>query len=385
MKTKLPGALAIITAAGLLAACGGAATPISTPPGAAPANQTSAGAGAAAGQDTRQSLIDGARKEGQLNLVWGEQILGGSQVIPQIVDAFNKHYGLNIKVQFTPGPNFQEMGAKVLQEYQTQHPATSDVLNLSDSAMGPLISGDALVKEHWTDWAENIKPESVAPEGVGVVVQTYVAGITYNSRKLTGNAVPKSMQDLLKPEYKGRIASTIYASSFDRLSTPTMWGKQATLDYVHKFSQQLGGLIRCPDAQGKLLDGEFDLFALDCNQGNALRAQAKGEPLGFVIPSDAAILSDVYVTVPKNASHPNAAKLYVDFLLSRQAQDMFFPVDYVDSYLLPGSKTAELVNTYKAQGVKFTVSDVRFFQENDLAQMRQNLNQIVEIFQKPNG
>ena len=320
-----------------------------------------------------------------MTLVWGEQLLGGSKDIPKIADAFNKHYGLNIKVQFTPGPNFQEMGAKVLQEYQTKRPSTSDVLNVSDSAMGPLIQAGALVNENWTSWASNIKADSVAPNGVGVVVQTYVAGITYNSKKLTGAAVPKSMQDLLKPQFKGRVASTPYASSFDRLSTPAMWGKQATLDYVHKFSAQIGGLIRCPDAQPKLLDGEFDAFALDCNQSNALRAQSQGQPLGFVIPSDAAILSQVYVTVPKNASHPNAAKLWVDYLLSPDAQGVIFNADFVDSALLPGSKTSELVNTYKAQGVKFLVSDVQFFQQNNLTEMRQTLNQITGIFAKPSG
>ncbi|HLG73295.1 MAG TPA: ABC transporter substrate-binding protein [Chloroflexota bacterium] len=383
MNARRYGLALALPVALLLNACGGAAAP---PSSAGPATSTSASQGGAASaaasgptKDTKQSLIDGARKEGALTLVWGEGALGGSQYIPKIADAFNKHYGLHLKVQFTPGPNFQEMGAKVTQEYQTQHPATSDVLNMSDSSMVPLIQAGALFQENWTDWAENIKAESVAPQGQGVTVQTYIAGITYNSKKLTGDAVPKSMQDLLKPQFKGRVASTPYASSFDRLSTPAMWGKQATLDYATKLSSQLGGLIRCPDAESKLLDGEFDVFALDCNQTNAMRAQSKGEPLGFVIPTDAAILSEVYITVPKNAAHPNAAKLWVDFQLSREAQDIIYSADFVDSHLLPGSKTGELVDKYQAQGVKFLLSNVQFFQDNNLQEMRSTLDQIVKI------
>ena len=383
MEQKRYKLLSFVVLGASLAGCAGSASPAAAPQPTTPPPATSASpSGGASGADTLQALVDGARKEGQLTLVWGEGLLGGSPGIPKIAAGFNKHYGLNIKVQFTPGPNFQTMGAKVAQEYQTQHPATSDVLNLSDSSMVPLIQAGALVNENWS-WASNIKADSVAPKGEGVVVQTYIAGITYNSKKLTGAAVPKSMQDLLKPQYRGRIASTPYASSFDRLSTPAMWGKQATIDYVQKFAGQIAGLIRCPDAQSKLLDGEFDLFALDCNQSNALRAQSKGGALGFVIPSDAAILSEVYLTVPKNAAHPNAAKLWVDYMLSRDAQDIIFNADFVDSHLLPGSKTAELVNKYKAQGVKFLVSDVQFFQQNNLADMRQTLAQIVKILSKP--
>jgi ABC-type Fe3+ transport system substrate-binding protein len=372
----------------LLSACGGGqAAPAATAPSSpGPSRAAAQASGSAPAAGNLQSMVAAARQEGQLTLSWTAETLGPQEDFHKYADAFNAMYGLQLKVSFTPGPSMPQMAAKTVEEAQTNRPATSDVALGEALHVITMDNAGALAAPNWNAWAPAIRnPALLSPDGKAVAFELVFPGITYNTSKLNGDAVPKTLQDLLKPEYKGRIASTIYASSFDRLSTPTMWGKQATLDYVHKFSQQLGGLIRCPDAQGKLLDGEFDLFALDCNQGNALRAQAKGEPLGFVIPSDAAILSDVYVTVPKNASHPNAAKLYVDFLLSRQAQDMFFPVDYVDSYLLPGSKTAELVNTYKAQGVKFTVSDVRFFQENDLAQMRQNLNQIVEIFQKPNG
>lgn len=380
MNARLLNAPLALGLSAVLTACGGT----SSAPAASQASIVAAVASPAASgaADTRQSLIDGARKEGALTLVWGEGALSGTKGIPQIAADFNKHYGLNINVQFTPGPNFQEMGAKVTQEYQTKRAATSDVLNMSDSSMVPLIQAGALFNENWTDWAENIKPDSVAPDGVGVVVETYIAGITYNSKKLTGDAVPKSMQDLLKPQYKGRIASTPYASSFDRLSTSAMWGKQATLDYAQKFSAQISGLIRCPDAQSKVLDGEFDLFALDCNQGNALRAQANGDPLGFVVPSDAAILSEVYVTVPKNAAHPNAAKLFVDYLLSRAAQDIIYKYDFLDSHLLPGSKTAQLADKYKAQGVKFLLSNVQFFQQNNMGDMRRTLSQIVNILEK---
>src|ERR1051326_9047030 len=68
----------------LLTACersaGRAVASLSGTPGSASA------AGAALSKDTLQGLIDGARKEGQLNLVWGQEALGGTQGIPIMAD-----------------------------------------------------------------------------------------------------------------------------------------------------------------------------------------------------------------------------------------------------------------------------------------------------------
>jgi ABC-type Fe3+ transport system substrate-binding protein len=50
--------------------------------------------------------------------------------------------------------------------------------------------------------------------------------------------------------------------------------------------------------------------------------RAKGAPLDHVIPSDVALLSYWYLSVPKNAAHPNAARLFVDYMLGREAQDL---------------------------------------------------------------
>src|SRR5205823_13867870 len=99
-------------------------------------------------------------------------------------------------------------------------------------------------------------------------------GIGYNTQKVTGAAVPKSLQDLLKPDLKGRIASTPYAANFDYLAMDALWGEQRTVDYVTQLGKQLAGLIRC-DEDTRLASGEFDAFALTCSQGNVYRSKAK--------------------------------------------------------------------------------------------------------------
>ena len=67
-------------------------------------------------------------------------------------------------------------------------------------------------------------------------------GITYNTQRVSGAAVPRTLQDLLKPEFKGRIASTPYAAGFNRLASPEVWGEQRTLEYARALTEQVAGL-----------------------------------------------------------------------------------------------------------------------------------------------
>jgi ABC-type Fe3+ transport system substrate-binding protein len=245
-----------------------------------------------------QRLIDSARREGSLSFVWGEGTLGGTESLRRLTDGFNRTYGLNLDVKFTPGPSMSEMSPRIVQESQANRPASTDVLIGYDSQIAPAIQAGALEPVDWLSWAPNIRdPALVAPNGMAVTIETATPGITYNSSRLTGDAVPRSLQDLLKPQYNGHLASTPYAANFDRLSTDELWGEPRTWDFLTQYAEQLGGLMRCNEMD-RLLSGEFDAFALDCSQSNALATRAKGAPLAFVIPSDAPLLLAIYLAVP---------------------------------------------------------------------------------------
>ncbi|HLH25803.1 MAG TPA: ABC transporter substrate-binding protein [Chloroflexota bacterium] len=362
----------------LLAAC---SAPASRP--AAPsASSAAAPAAAATVPAPLQALIDGARQEGQLTLVWGENTAGGAEGARRWADGFNRRYGLNVDVRFTPGPSMPEVAAKIAQENQAGRPASSDVLIGSEAHIVSMIQADALLPVDWASWAPNIQdPRLIAPGGVAVQLASRVVGITYNSDRVRGDAVPTSLQDVLKPEYKGRIAATPYAANFDRLASPELWGEQRTVDYVTKLADQASGLMRCGEVN-RLLSGEFDMLVTDCGSYDAHRMQAQGAPLGHVIPSDAAEIAYWYLGVPRNAAHPNAAKLFINYVLGREGQDILYELDFSDHYLVPGSKTAAEVEAQQAKGVKFAQIDVQFVQRNDEKELSRVRDQLQSILQR---
>jgi ABC-type Fe3+ transport system substrate-binding protein len=370
----------VIGALVVLAACG---APASAP--AAPAKSSAAAPAAPAAPAASGpllALIDGARQEGQLTLIWGENTAGGEVGARRWAEGFNRLYGLNVDVRFTPGPSMPEVAAKVAQEAQAGRSASTDVLIGSEAHIVSMIQSDTLLPVDWASWAPNIQDARlIAPGGVAVQLASRVIGITYNSNRISGNDVPTSLQDVLKPQYKGRIASTPYAANFDRLASPELWGEQRTVDYVTKLSEQTAGLMRCGEVN-RILSGEFDMLVTDCGSYDAHRMQAQGAPLGHAIPADAAEIAYWYLGVPKNAAHPNAAKLWINYVLGRDGQDVLYELDFTDHYLIPGSKTAAEVETQQARGVKFAQIDVQFVQRNDEKELSRIRDQLQSILQR---
>ncbi|HEY7064731.1 MAG TPA: ABC transporter substrate-binding protein [Chloroflexota bacterium] len=350
-----------------LAAAACAASPAAgPPPSAAPPAASAPAAPTAPGQgDALQALVEAARKEGQLTLVWGGGTMGGSEGVRRLAAGFNKHYGLDLNVQFTPGDSMPQMVARVGQEAQAGRPASTDLVVSYASTMLVAAQAGALQAVDWASWAPNVRdPQLVTGGGIAVAFQTSLAGITYNTSHLRGDLVPHTLADLLKPEYKGRVASTPYAAYFDLLSTDELWGRERTFDYVTKLAQQVAGLIRCNETE-RLISGEFDALAIDCSQSDTYQAKAAGAPLDYVVPTDAPLLLYLYVGVPKTAPHPNAAKLWVNYLLSREAQDVLYETNFQDLHLLPGSKTKADVADLDRANVKPTLITLEFLQRLD--------------------
>lgn len=323
-----------------------------------------------------QQLIDGARQEGQLSFTWGAGSMGGTEAINDLAAGFNRLYGLNVQVTYTPGPSMPSVEASIQQEYQANQTAMSDLYIGYATTMQPFVAAGVAQTVDWSSWAQNIQdPVLISGDGTAVEWESAVAGIAYNTQAITGDQVPTSMQDLLQPQYKGRIATTSYGAIFDYLAAPSLWGHDRLMDYVKQFSQQVSGLIRC-DEMDRVTTGEFDLFGLTCSQSNAYQVSQKGAPVGFVVPTDAALSIPEYAAVPKNAAHPNAAKLWLNYLDSREAQDVLDQYDYADSLHVAGSKTAQELSDLQAMGVQLTNIDISFMRNLDPKQEDQNRRDI---------
>src|SRR5262249_5978974 len=151
--------------------------------------------------------------------------------------------------------------------------------------------------------------------------------------------------------------------------------------FLKQSAAQLAGLIRCNERAGTA-SGEYELRAIQCSRGEPLQWKARGAPIEFAIAADAPLILPLYLTVPKLSAHPNAAKLWINYLLSREAQDILYETNFSDAAFIPGSRTAPDIEKLQATGVQFTTVDVAFYQRNDEKDMARMLGKFQEILRK---
>lgn len=322
-------------------------------------------------------VIEGAKKEGRLSLMWSQATLGGSQGAEMAQAAMNKMFGTNIQIRFAPGPAMAQVGSQIATEYSAGQKAVSDVFLGAAAQVEPLVKRDIFQSVDWSKlMPQRITDEMTEINNRAVRLGTGLSGVTYNSRLVPSGVVPKRLDDFLKPEWKGKIASTPYAASFDVLAAEEFWGPKKTLDFVRKLSGQIAGLMRCGEAE-RIATGEFIALVMDCTGQDAFVWQEKGAPLDQMIPADAAQKRYYYFTLPKNAANPNAAKLYIAFTMTEEGQKLAWKTWKIDLHLFPESNLKRKVGELEKEGVKFFEASIEWWMKNP--QINKTKDEMVKI------
>jgi ABC-type Fe3+ transport system substrate-binding protein len=270
-----------------------------------------------------------------------------------------------------------EMAGKVTLEVGAGRTPSTDILLGTESHYGSLVNREVLESYDYTWLSPRIGKEFVAPRNSAVQVGTIVSGITYNSNLVNPSELPRSLEQFLNPKWKGKIASTVNAAIFDRVAMRPEWGAERMKGFVKKLSEHVGGLIRATESS-RVITGEFVMLVMDGGVHEARRQRAKGAPLGYVIPDDAATAGFMYMGVPRNSAHPNLGKLFINMVMSDEGQKIYYEAEFNDHYKLPGSQSAAPLNDLKARGIKPLEVDVKFVVERpEMAQLTDELRKIL--------
>jgi iron(III) transport system substrate-binding protein len=312
-----------------------------------------------------QRLLAAANEAGEseLSLVWAEATFGGAEGARQFQALFNKMYGTNIRINFTPGPSMPDMAARLSQEVASGQKTSADLSMGTESVLASLLTRDVLEEYDYGALIPRLPPELVAPRRMALEVAGLFPGITYNTDLVPEAEVPRKLEDVLNPKWKGKIASTPTGSYFEYVAARPEWGAERMKAFVGQLSQQIGGLIRVGEVP-RVISGEFAMLVLAGGSHHLGRPGTAGAPARLVIPADAAIAGFWYLGVPRTAAHPNLAKLYLNMLMSEEGQAVLYAVNGADHYGLPGSRSATQLNDLRAQGVDLRKIDAKYFLEH---------------------
>jgi ABC-type Fe3+ transport system substrate-binding protein len=269
-----------------------------------------------------KALAAAADKEGSVALMFGEGALGGSEGARLFEQAINTAYVTHIKVVFTPGPSMPAMGSQIAMLANARQAAPTDIYVGWSRHLAGLAKYKLFLAADWQALLPGRIDERVTEqEGRILKVVTSVPGVFYNPKRVP--YVPTSMADFLKPEWKGKIASTPYAANFDVLAANDVWGPDKAIDYARKLSGQIAGLMRCDD-ESRITSGEFLALVPNCSGRTAEMGGASGAPIANMVPSDFMVANYSYIAVPRNAPHPNAGTLFAAFAMTSQGQDIIW-------------------------------------------------------------
>lgn len=293
------------------------------------------------------ALVAAAAKEGTLDLAVGDSFGGpaGAQIMQEHM---NRRYHINLSIKYAPVNGGVPFVLRLIQEVRAGQTASSDVMFTVPNSSA--IS--AVQQIDWRKYVPDVPENAMIYDKHAVKVLATVNAFAYNTKLVPPGQVPKSFADLLSPRWKGQIASSPYQGSFlNYIGYPSVFGHQGMLDYVKKFAQQLNGLMTCSGID-RVASGEFAIFGLDCGDHEVRLRQRKGIPLASMYPREGTSLSYISPAVPNTAAHPNAARLFIAFLLTREGQDILWDQVGEDSDILPGSHMAKIIAGLRRQGVK---------------------------------
>jgi len=268
-------------------------------------------------------LIAKAKQEGQVTY-YTDLII--DQIVRPITAAFEAKYG--IKVTYTRGDS-QVNSIKLLNEYRAGR-VMADVFGLT-SGMEILIEA-GVARQFTAANAEELPPQYRDPERYWVSSNLFILTPGLNTTLVPAAQRPKSYDDLLAPYWKDKMAwkmNDLSGGPGFIGNVLTSMGEERGMAYLRRLSGQ--GIKRLNASARAILDqviaGEYPMALQIFNHHAAISAE-KGAPVDWVRLSPATVTPDL-LGLPKNAPHPNAGLLFVEFITSKEGQAIFQKANYL--------------------------------------------------------
>ena len=309
-------------------------------PGAAMAQAAARGSMAElaqySGADRMQRLIEGAKKEGNLNIYTSAQ----SDDMGALVAGYEKKYGVKVSV-------WRAGSEKVLQRAVTEargNRFTVDVVETNGPELESM-SREKLFQAVKSPVLADLIPAAIRPHGEWVGTRLNVFVQAYNTNLVKKEELPKTWADLLHPRWKGRLG--IEAEDQDWLSG--VIGELGEARGVKLFKDMVAGNGMSVRKGHTLLtqlvvSGEVP-FALTVYNYKAEQFKDKGAPIDW-FSIGVPIARPNGIGVARNAPNPHAAILFFDYELSEEGQKILAGRDFV-----PTSKKVE--NPFSKGELKF--------------------------------
>jgi ABC-type Fe3+ transport system substrate-binding protein len=356
----------VLTAAGVLAALG---------------LPSAALAAAADGKKALQELVDGARKEGRLDVMITSS--AGEKGARELTTAFKRRFGLDA-VNVSPDLTGQESQKfnRAVAESKSGIPPTFDLMQGEASNVLSLIdAGGADAVQNWQALLGEISPEAfkvkekISPEtlaGRGFLWSTRTIALLYNPKLISEAELPKTWKQKADPKYRGAFSMPPWISAL--LMGVLKYDKNEWLEIVRGMGRSKRQVLTYDAAAQRMLLGDLKFFYGNADIYFDQKTSDPNAPIDEIFFEDLTTMRQVLYVVRKGAKNPNAAKLFALWATSAEANEIFEKHAYIENLVLErGPISRKIAKVLKDRNIKVlswfdnaeTVAKFAWFETNE--------------------
>ena len=261
------------------------------------------------GQDAK--LIEAGRKEGKLVLYGTMQ----TDIFELLHKAFQKKTGIAIEYWRTSATKVTE---RALSETRAGKALFDLVMSTEDTMRIMLREG--IIAKYDSPMSKDFPRDAIDPQ-LGPRARNHIIGILYNRSMIKPGDAPKTLEDLVKPQYRGKLVMadpTLHTTTAQWLANVhKLIGREKADKFVRDLAAMKPALVESfnPTAD-RITSGEFPIGITYLYYVHL--HGLKGAPLDYVRAGR--FLGDAsYLSLFHKAPRPNAAKAFIDFFLDEDS------------------------------------------------------------------
>ena len=279
-----------------------------------------------AADDPLADLIAAAKKEGSLTTIalprdwcnYGEAI-----------DAYKAKYGIAVN-ELDPDAGSADEIEAIKANKDNKGPQAPDVIDVG-YGFGPQLISEGLVQPYKVSTWDSIPADSKDPDGYWY--GDYYGVMAFEVNADVVSSVPQDWADLLKPEYKGQFAlsgdprasaqaqMSVYAAAL--YNGGDLDNVDPGLDFFKQINDA-GNFVPVIAKQATVAKGETPIIMRWDYNALADKDALAGNPNIEVVYPASGTIAGIYIqAISAYAPHPNAAKLWMEFLYSDEGQNIW--------------------------------------------------------------
>jgi iron(III) transport system substrate-binding protein len=256
-------------------------------------------------------LIAAARKEGSITWYIAQVDTETAEAMGR---AFTRQFpGVSVSVIRTTGQVAYE---RLLQDLKNGSPQC-DVFSSTDISQYPALAKRKALASYVPAGAATLLPPFVQASDPGLMYPTSATAhlLIYNKQQIKPEDAPSKWTDLLDPKYKGRVATGHPAFSGCTGIWVLALSKKYGWDFFEKLAKNNPRVGRSGNDPVTLINAGEALIG-PAPGNTAFQQVDKGNPIVPIYTSDGSTLCLGPSSIMATAPHPNAARLFMEWLLS---------------------------------------------------------------------